>query len=147
MKVILQKDILNFGEAGDIKDVADGYARNYLLPRNLVVLANESSRRALSHQEKMIKIKKIKRRKQSEKIYESIKDFQMTITAVAGSEGKLFGAVTSIDIAKKLKEQGFEIDKRRILQAEPIKQIGEYVVSVKLDDGLVAEIKVNVEKE
>ncbi len=146
MKVILQKDIQNLGEAGDIKDISDGYVRNYLLPRNLVMIANETSKKILQHQEKLIKIKKAKHRKISEKLLESLNSLEVKFTAYAGEEGKLFGAVTPIDIAKKLKELGFEIDKRKILQAEPIKQIGEYVVPVKLDVGLTAELKVMVEK-
>ncbi|MFH0975924.1 MAG: 50S ribosomal protein L9 [Spirochaetota bacterium] len=146
MKVILQKDVQNLGEAGDLKDVANGYARNYLLPRNLVMIANETSKKILEHQNKLIKIKKAKRRKQSEKLLESINNLEIKITANAGDEGKLFGAVTPIDISKKLKELGFEIDKRKIVQAEPIKHIGEYKLTVKLDIGLNADIKVIVEK-
>lgn len=146
MKVILQKDIQNLGEAGDIKDVSDGYARNYLLPRNLVMIANETSKKILQHQDKIIKIKKAKRRKQSEKILESLTNLSVNITAHAGDEGKLFGAVTAIDIAKKLKEAGIEIDKRKIVLADPIKQIGEYVIQIKLDAGLSADLKLTVEK-
>ena len=146
MKVILQKDIQNLGEAGDIKDVADGFARNYLLPRNLVMIANETSKKILQHQEKVIKIKKAKRRKQSEKLHESLNNIEIKISSQSGEEGKLFGAVTPIDIAKKLKELGHEIDKRKIALSEPIKQIGEYTVPVKLDEGLTADLKVLVEK-
>ncbi len=146
MKVILQKDIQNLGEAGDIKDVADGYARNYLLPRNLVLTANETSKKILQHQEKLIKIKKNKRRKLSEKMLETLNGLEVRITTHAGEEGKLFGSVTPIDISKRLKELGFEIDKRKIAQSEPIKQLGEYKIPVKLDAGLNAELKVIVEK-
>jgi large subunit ribosomal protein L9 len=146
MKVILQKDIQNLGEAGDIKDVADGFARNYLLPRNMVMVANETSKKILQHQEKVIKIKKAKRKKQSEKLLESLSSLEIKITAQAGEEGKLFGAVTAIDIAKRLKELGYEIDKRKIVHIEPIKQIGEYTIPVKLDVGITANLKVQVEK-
>ncbi|MBN2402282.1 MAG: 50S ribosomal protein L9 [Spirochaetes bacterium] len=146
MKVILQKDIHNLGEAGDIKEVADGYARNYLLPRNLVMVANDNSKKILQHQEKVIKIKKAKRKKQSEKLLESLNNLEVKIAAQAGEEGKLFGAVTPIDIAKKLKELGYEIDKRKIAHADPIKQLGEYIIPVKLDVGLTANLKVQVEK-
>lgn len=146
MKVILQKDIQNLGEAGDIKDVADGYARNYLLPRNLVIVASEASKKILQHQEKIIKIKKAKRRKNSEKLMESLKGLEIKIAANAGEEGKLFGAVTPIDISKKLAELGYEVDKRKIIQDEPIKNLGEYTIPLKLDDGLAAEIKLLVEK-
>jgi large subunit ribosomal protein L9 len=146
MKVILQKDIQNLGEAGDIKDVADGYARNFLLPRNLVMKANESSRKIFQHQEKIIKLKKTRRRQQSEKLLGSLNGLEVKILANAGEEGKLFGSVTPIDITKKLKELGFEIDKRKIQLVEPIKQLGEFKVPIKLDVGLNAELKVVVEK-
>jgi large subunit ribosomal protein L9 len=146
MKVILQKDIQNLGEAGDIKDVADGFARNYLLPRNMVMVANETSKKILQHQEKVIKIKKAKRKKQSEKLLESLSSLEIKIAAQAGEEGKLFGAVTAIDIAKKLKELGYDIDKRKIAHTEPIKQIGEYTIPVKLDVGITANLKIQVEK-
>ena len=147
MKVILQKDILNLGEAGDIKEVSNGYARNYLLPKNLVLLANESSKKAMDHQKKLIKIKKDKRRKQSEKIVGAISGMEVKFTVQAGDEGKLFGSITAIDIMKKLKDAGYEIDKRRITLQAPIKELGTFDVTVKLDDGLHAEVKVLVEKE
>lgn len=146
MKVILQKDIPNLGDAGDIKDVSPGYARNFLLPKNLVLAASDSSRRAIEHQNKLIKIKKDKRKKHSEKLVEALSGVSVSIAAQVGEEGKLFGSVTSIDIARRLKEQGHEIDKRKILLADPIKQIGEYEVTLKLDEGLHATIKVLVEQ-
>lgn len=146
MKVILQKDVQNLGEAGDIKDVADGFARNYLLPRNLVIKADNSSRKILQHQEKLIKIKKAKRRKISEKLFDSLKNIEVKIPANAGEENKLFGSITNIDIANKLKDMGYEIDKRKIILDSPIKYLGEFNVPVKLDEGLAPEIKVFVEK-
>jgi len=146
MKVILQKDIPNLGDAGDVKDVSPGYARNFLLPKKLVLVANESSQRAIEHQNKLIKIKKDKRKKQSEKLIESLSGVSVTISAQVGEEGKLFGSVTSIDIARKLKEIGHEIDKRKIQLADPIKQVGEYEVTLKLEEGLNAIVKVIVEQ-
>jgi len=147
MKVILQKDVPNLGDAGDIKEVADGFARNYLLPRKLVIPADESSRRVVEHQKRLIRIKKEKRRKQSQKIAESLAGVELRIAARVGEEGKLFGSVTSMDIAKSLKERGFEIDKRKIVIEQPIKQEGEYAVAIKLDEGQTVEIKVIVGRE
>lgn len=147
MKVILQKDIPNLGDAGDIKEVAEGFARNYLLPKKLVILANESSKKAIEHQKKLIKIKKDKRKKTSEQIAQSMSGVELTITAQVGEEGKLFGSVTSMDIARSLKEKGFEIDKRKILLDAPIKHEGEFQVSVKLEEGLSTSVKVNVVRE
>ncbi len=147
MKVILQKDIPNLGDAGDIKDVADGYARNYLLPRKLVIPANESSKKAVDHQNRLIKIKKEKRKKISEKQMESLEGLEIIMKVQVGEEGKLFGSVTSMDIAKKLNEQGLDIDKRKIVLHNPIKQEGEYEVPIKLDEGVTATVKITVEKE
>jgi large subunit ribosomal protein L9 len=147
MKVILQKDVPNLGDAGDIKEVSPGYARNFLLPRKLVIVANESSKRAVEHQRKLIKIKKDKRKKQSEKIAESFAGMELHIPVQVGEEGKLFGSVTAMDIVKKLKEKGFEIDKRKIVIEHPIKQEGEFTVKIKLDEGQAPEIKIIVEKE
>jgi large subunit ribosomal protein L9 len=146
MKVILQKDIPNLGDAGDIKDVADGYARNYLLPKKLVLVANESSRKAIEHQRKLIKLKKDKRKKESEKVAEAINGVEIQIEAQVGEEGKLFGSVTSMDIAAKLLEKGIEVDKRKILLDAPIKQEGEFEITIKLEEGLNAQIKVSVVK-
>ena len=147
MKVILQKDIPSLGDAGDIKEVAEGFARNYLLPKKLVIIANDSSKKAIEHQKKLIKIKKDKRKKSSEQIAQSMSGVELTITAQVGEEGKLFGSVTSMDIAKHLKEKGFEIDKRKILLDAPIKQEGEFKISIKLEEGLTASVKVNVVRE
>jgi large subunit ribosomal protein L9 len=147
MKVILQKDVPNLGEAGDIREVREGFARNYLLPKKLVVIANESSRKAIDHQKKMIKIKKEKRKKLSEKVREAIAGLEISFAVQVGEEGKLFGSVTSIDIARKLKELGHEVDKRKILLHAPIKELGSFDVAIKLEESVSATIKVNVEKE
>jgi large subunit ribosomal protein L9 len=147
MKVILQKDIANLGDAGDVKDVADGYARNFLLPKRLVIQYNESSERAIRHQKKLINFKKDKRRSQSEKIAESVANMEIKIIAQVGEEDKLFGSVTSMDIAKHLAEKGYQVDKRKIQLDDPIKKKGEYEVPVKLDEGVSATIKVIVDKE
>ncbi len=147
MKVILQKDIPSLGEAGDIKEVSPGYARNYLLPKNLVIPANESSRKAVEHQKKLIRIKKDKRKKESEKTMEALSGVEVKIGVQVGEEEKVFGSVTAMDIARKLKEQGFEIDKRKIHLDEPIRKLGEFEVPVKLEEGLSAKVKVTVFKE
>ena len=147
MKVILQKDIPSLGDAGDIKEVAEGFARNYLLPKKLVIVANESSKKAIEHQMKLIRIKKDKRKKTSEQLAASMSDVELTISAKVGEEGKLFGSITSMDIAKHLKDKGFDIDKRKILLENPIKSEGEFKISIKLEEGLTATVKVIVVKE
>ncbi len=147
MKVILQKDVPNLGDAGDIKEVAKGYARNYLLPKKLVILANDSSKKAMEHQAKLIKIKKEKRKKESEKISEALSGVEVKVIAQVGEEDKLFGSITSMDISKELKAKGFNIDKRKISLENPIKTVGEFEIQVKLDDGILVPIKVIVDKE
>ncbi|MEW6525890.1 MAG: 50S ribosomal protein L9 [Spirochaetota bacterium] len=147
MKVILQKDIPNLGEAGDVKEVAEGYARNFLLPKKLVIPYNESSAKAIEHQKKLVKIKKEKRKKEGQKLVEALSNVALTIGAQVGEEDKLFGSVTAIDIAQKLSQMGYSIDKRKIVLPEPIKKAGEHEVKIKLDEGLSATIKVTVVKE
>jgi large subunit ribosomal protein L9 len=147
MKVILQKDIMNLGDAGDIKEVADGYARNFLIPKKLVIPASESNKKVIEHQERLIKLKKEKRKKQSEKVHENLNGLEIVITARVGEEEKLFGSITSIDVAKKLLEKGHSIDKRKISIDNPIKTTGEFDIQVKLDDGLTAVVKLKVDKE
>ncbi|MCU0822982.1 MAG: 50S ribosomal protein L9 [Spirochaetes bacterium] len=144
MRVILQKDIPNLGEAGDIKDVSTGYARNFLLPRKMVILASDGSKKAFDHQKKLIEIKKEKRKKDQEKLVQSLSTVELTIPAYAGEEGKLFGSITSMDISKKLAELGYNIDKRKIIISETVKQIGNYTFQIKLDAGINAEVKLNV---
>ena len=129
------------------ENVADGYARNYLLPKKLVIAASEVGKKIIEHQARLIKLKKEKRKKVNEKILEGISGTELKIAAQVGEEGKLFGSVTTMDIARKLKETGFDIDKRKIQLDNPIKQVGEYEISLKLDEGLVAAIKVIVDKE
>jgi large subunit ribosomal protein L9 len=147
MKVILQKDVPSLGDAGDIKEVAEGFARNYLLPKKMVIVANESSKKAIEHQMKLFRIKKDKRKKTSEQLAASMSDIEITIPAQVGEEGKLFGSITSMDIAKELKIKGFDIDKRKIQLDSPIKSEGEFKVAIKLEEGLTATVKVIVVKE
>ncbi len=147
MKVILQKDIPNLGDAGDVKEVADGYARNFLLPKKLVIRYNESSEKAMRHQKRLINFKKEKRISQSEKLAEALADMEIKVAVQVGEEDKLFGSVTSMDIARHLAEKGYQVDKRKIQLDDPIKKRGEYEVPVKLDEGVTATIKVIVDKE
>jgi len=147
MRVILQKDVQNLGEAGDIKEVAEGFARNFLLPKKLVIPYNESSAKAIEHQKKLVKIKKEKRKKEGQKLVEALSSVALTIGAQVGEDEKLFGSVTAIDIADKLLQMGYTIDKRKIVLPEPIKKAGEHEVKIKLEEGLTATIKVSVVKE
>lgn len=147
MKVLLQADVESLGNAGDIVNVSDGYARNYLIPKKLAVVADEKNLRVFEHLKRQTeeKIRKIK--KQSESLANKLESLLLTIKAKAGEEGKLFGSITSITIAEELKKQGFEIDRKKIIIEQPIKMIGNYEVKVKLEGNVTANLKISVVRE
>ena len=147
MQVILKEDMKNLGKAGDIVNVKDGYARNYLLPRGIAIDATAKNMRALEHAKRVIieRAKKIANDAQS--LAHKITEVTVNIKAKAGEEGRLFGSVTAIDIAEALKEKGLDIDKRKIVLEEPIKRLGSHMVSIKLHPDVVAQLKVDVERE
>lgn len=147
MKVILREDIEKLGKAGEVVKVADGYGRNYLIPRNLAFLANVRNMKTLEHDRRVIETRAKKARKAAEDVAQSLSGMTVAISAKAGEEGKLFGAVTSRDIAEALEKAGVEMDRKSIQLAEPIKQIGEYKVKVRVAAEVVPEITVNVTAE
>ncbi|MBQ2896551.1 MAG: 50S ribosomal protein L9, partial [Oscillospiraceae bacterium] len=127
MKVIFQQDVRGQGKKGEMKEVSDGYARNYLLPRNLAVEANKDNLNALALKEKAKKAQEAKEKAAAMENAQRLKDIVTTIRAKAGANGKLFGAVTSQEIAEALKEQhGIEVEKNKLVQSEPIKSFGSY---------------------
>ena len=147
MEVILREDVANLGTVGDIVKVKPGYARNYLLPRNLAVIADRSNLRVLEHQKRVVGVKRDRDRKQAESLAQRLTSMRVTIKARAGEEGKLFGSVTNQDIEKALAEQGFSVERRRIRLDEPIKALGEHLVPVHLTTGVNAHVTVIVEAE
>jgi large subunit ribosomal protein L9 len=147
MEVILREDVPNLGTIGDIVKVKPGYARNYLLPRQLAVLADRGNMRALEHQKRVVGAKRERERKQAETMAQRLTSVRVTIKARAGEEGKLFGSVTNLDIEKALAEQGFAVERRRIRLEDPIKSIGEHTVPLHLSTGVNAQITVIVEAE
>jgi large subunit ribosomal protein L9 len=146
MKVILNENVENLGRIGDIVKVAPGYARNYLLPKGLAIEATIKNAKALEHAKRQLEYKRNKELEQSRQLAAKIEAVTITIAHQAGEEGKLFGAVTNIELAEKLKEKGFDIDRKKIVLAEPIKQVGETTVTVKLGPEVSAALKVIVEK-
>lgn len=144
MQIILKEDVEKLGNIGDIVEVKRGYARNYLLPKDIAVEATAKNLNQLEHHKRVIaaKIKRIQ--KESETLADKIGQISVTLHHKAGEEEKLFGSVTSMEIADALKEQGIDIDKRKIALDEPIKRLGEYEVAVKLSGGVSAKIKVSV---
>jgi large subunit ribosomal protein L9 len=144
VQVILNEEVLNLGRPGDVVKVRAGYARNYLLPRGLAVEANPRNLRAFEHQKRIAMLKRETLKNQSLALKERIEAVRLTLGARAGEEGKLFGSVTNIDLERALREQGLEIDRRRIQLAEPIKQLGEYTVVVRLQPEVEANLKFSV---
>ncbi len=145
MKVILKEDVKNLGIMGTVVDVSNGYGRNYLLPRNLAVEASPKNVKRFEH-EKRIVLEKVKKVKNAvEEIARKLSGITLNIEANAGEDGKLFGSVTSKDIAEAISKHGVEIDKRRImLPDETIKRLGTYKIQVKLHPEITATINLEV---
>ncbi|MEW6570939.1 MAG: 50S ribosomal protein L9 [Nitrospirota bacterium] len=147
MKVILKEDVKNLGNMGQIVDVSDGFARNYLVPRGLAVEASTRNVKSLEHQKKVVLEKARKIRSSAQELSEIISKKKLVIKAKAGEEGKLFGSVTTMDIAEKLKEEGIEIDKKKIFLDEPIKRLGLYSVAIKIHPEIMSQLDVEVVPE
>ncbi|HZJ76345.1 MAG TPA: 50S ribosomal protein L9 [Oscillospiraceae bacterium] len=148
MKVILLKNVKGLGEEGEVVDVKDGYARNYLLPKKLVVEATEGNLRTLESQKASQKIKEQQEVDEAKNLVAKLEESPIEITAKAGEGGKLFGSITSIDLAEALEEQHkIKIDRRKIILSEPIKELGIMDIDVKLYTDVVGKLKVNIKGE
>ena len=144
VQVILNEDLPNLGRPGDVVRVRAGYARNYLLPRKLAVEANPRNLRAFEHNKRLAMAKREALRLQAMSEKEKIESLHLNLTAHAGEEGKLFGSVTNLDLERALHQQGYMVDRRRILLAEPIKQLGDYNVTVRLQPEVDANLVFSV---
>jgi large subunit ribosomal protein L9 len=147
MKVILKTDVKDLGQTGEVVNVKDGFARNYLMPRGLAAEANTRNIKSFEHDKKKIVEQAKKVKTGAEGLAERIAAVTITIKAKAGEEEKLFGSVTTTDIAEALKAQGIEVDKKKIHLGEPIKRLGEFKVGVKLHTDILAEFTVQVVAE
>lgn len=147
MKVILKDEVKNMGNMGQIVEVADGYARNYLVPRGLAVEANTKNIKSLEHQKRVIQEKSKKIRNQAQELSNKMTTMSLVIKAKAGEEGKLFGSVTTMDIAESLKNEGLEIDKKKISLDEPIKRLGSYTVNIKVHPEVTTQVNLQVIEE
>ncbi|MCS6988792.1 MAG: 50S ribosomal protein L9 [Chloroherpetonaceae bacterium] len=147
MKVILKKEVEKLGDIGDVVTVKDGYARNYLIPRGLAVRATEGMLKAIEEEKKQKAFKIERERKAARELAESLERLLLNVKAKAGEEGRLYGAITTQMIADKLKDKGFEIDRKQITIDPPIKQVGKHEVSIKLYSDVVAKLKLEVEAE
>ena len=144
MEIILQEEVANLGQIGDVVNVRNGYARNYLLPRGFAVEANRRNVRVLEHQKRLVAVKKERGVSQAQATSEQLSAVSLTIKARSGEEGRLFGSVTNMDIETALKEKGITVARRKILLDEPSKQLGEHEVAVNIGGGIRANIKVEV---
>ncbi|MBM4369198.1 MAG: 50S ribosomal protein L9 [Deltaproteobacteria bacterium] len=144
MKVILQQDVDNLGSTGDVKEVADGFGRNFLLPRKLAVLADERNVRRLQHQQRIAAAKQAKLLAAAKETADKISKTAVSIKRQAGEGDKLFGSVTNHDIADALAAAGIEVDKKSVVLEEPIRNIGVFQVPVKVLRGVDASVKVYV---
>jgi large subunit ribosomal protein L9 len=145
--MILREDVENLGKIGQVVEVAAGYGRNYLLPRGLAVKASTKNLKEQEHQKKLIQARMDRQRKDAKELAGSLDAVSCTIARKTGEEEKLFGSVTSRDIEEALREEGFSIDRKRILLEEPIKKLGLYTVPVRLHADVTGNIKVWVVKE
>ncbi|MDX2494640.1 MAG: 50S ribosomal protein L9 [Desulfuromusa sp.] len=145
--IILRENIDGLGIIGDVVSVKAGYARNFLIPKGLASASNERNVKELDHQKRQLAHKLEKVTKDAEGVKVRVEKVTCEFTQRASEEGKLFGSVTSMDLETKLQDAGVDIDRKRIQLGEPIKSLGEHTVPVKLDAGVVAELKVIVKAE
>jgi len=147
MKVILKEDVKDLGPMGAIVDVADGYGRNYLIPKNLAVEANPKNIRQFEHQKRIIEAKVRKLRKSAEETASKISSMNLSFEVNAGEDGKLFGSITTRDIAEAITKNGIEIDRKKVLLEEPIKRLGTYEIPIKVHRDVTATVKIEVKKK
>ncbi|HXV82393.1 MAG TPA: 50S ribosomal protein L9 [Candidatus Binatia bacterium] len=147
MEVILKEDIANLGKIGEVVRVRDGYARNYLLPRGLVLVANKKNIKTFEHQKKLVADQKQKVMRRVQAQSNDLAGVSLVIPMRTGDEGKLFGSVTNIQIEKALKAKGLQIDRRKIHLDEPIKILGDYEIPIRLSADLTVPLKVSVVSE
>lgn len=146
MKVILQKDVKNLGKVGDMVNVSTGYARNYLFPRTMALVATEAKAKEFAHVKAVAEAKKKKAVGERQELIKKIQGLNLVVKATAGENEKLFGAVTNNDISNELERQGYSIDRRDIHLDEPIRMLGQHKAIIKLGEGAEASVQVSVER-
>ena len=147
MKVILRQNIDSLGLEGDIVDVAVGYARNYLIPKGFALEASHQNIKLMESQKKKIEIRRLKALEDAEKVKAQLEDIVITIRQKVGEEDRLYGSVTSMDIATQMEKEGVTIDRRKITLTKPIKALGEYDVPIKIYPKVIGSVKVVVAPE
>ena len=147
MEVILREHVDNLGKRGEIVKVANGYARNFLLPRKLALLATDANRKHIERERKIVEVRESQEKGQAEGVAARLATLEIVIERRVGDTEQLYGSVTASDIADVLKGKGFEVDRRRIILPEPIKAIGDHDVPLKLHREVTVQLKVRVRKE
>ncbi|HCL81552.1 MAG TPA: 50S ribosomal protein L9 [Nitrospiraceae bacterium] len=147
MQVILKDNVKDVGHIGDMVNVKDGFARNFLIPKGFAVEANPKNLKALEHEKRKIQELVKKAKSAAEDMAAKISGTSITIKAKSGEEDKLFGSVTAMDIAEALKKEGLDVDKKKIVIDEPIKRLGSYTVSVKIHQEVSAQVNVHIVSE
>lgn len=147
MEVILREHVDNLGRRGDIVKVAEGYARNYLLPRRLALAVTDANKRQIERERKAAEIRDAEERSQAESLAQRVTQVELEIARRVGEHDALYGSVTSADIAHALQALGFEIDKRKVQLPEPLKALGEATVPVKIHRDVLAQVRVKVVAE
>jgi large subunit ribosomal protein L9 len=147
MEVILKEDVANLGHRGDVVKVADGYGRNFLLPRKLALQATQANKAVIEQMKAAAARRSAAEKVQAEELVAKLEPLVLSFTRKAGENGQLFGSVTSADIAGELGAKGFETDRRKIQLSDPLKSLGEYTVGIKLHREVTAHVKVQVVAE
>jgi len=146
MEVILREHVENLGRRGDVVKVAAGYGRNYLLPRKLALPVTDENRRQIERERKVAEVRELAERQDAEAIAARMADLELSFARRVGEHDALYGSVTAADIAASLAEQEFHVEKRKVHLHEPLKQLGEFTVPVRLHRDVTAQVKVRVVK-
>lgn len=145
MEIILKQDIPNLGFKDDVVKVKDGYARNYLIPKGMAILATGSNKKVIEEVKRQKSFKEEKLRKEAETLAEALNKVKITIGAKAGTSGKIFGSVNNVQIADALKEKKFEIDRKKIeVDGDSIKELGKYIAKINIYKDIAAEVQFEV---
>ena len=147
MEVILREHVDNLGRRGDVVKVADGYARNYLLPRKLALAVTDANKRQIERERKIFETKEAEEKQQAGAVAERIGQLEIEIARRVGENNTLYGSVTSADVAHALEAKGFQLDKRKIVLPDAIKALGDVTVPIKIHRDVTAQLKVKVVPE
>jgi large subunit ribosomal protein L9 len=144
MEVILREHVEHLGRRGDVVKVAEGYARNYLLPRKLALAVTDNNKRQIEREKKLAEARDLEEKSQAEAIAQRLTQLDIEIARRVGENDTLYGSVTSQDIAQALKDKGFDVDKRKITLPEPLKALGDATVPVKIHRDVTVQLRVKV---